>query len=825
MTKEFVDVVVKRKSSRATLNFVRFLVEKQRLVSTYLAETMTRRCVDCYTIVESIFSSLGKITELHHIDIISTVEQPNLVMAAIMAHRGYLVGVIFCLLTISFMIPSPSISRAYGAASIQINDEASCESQPVAGTWLANTNRCLITTDAEVQKDAVWAVAYPTTLVVSKEATLAVAGTLNSTGGAFLNEGTVNISKDAVISTIPINNTGILNNAGLISEQFAFPTLNNFGNLTNSGTISLASAMNNHPGGHIRNTGNVYTLFTLNGFFITGTGYIINLQDSTFDNYGRVAISGRTTLSNTGGFINHPGGLISIGGFVTNSGNGTFVNSNGATIDNDFSVVNRCPAIFTNNGTITGDPVIQEYCPTFPPPPPPKFALTVNAIDRAGKPVQGVWTTIRAINGTLLDSGFTPISFEGTSGVSYNISFSNYFTKTFMNWQDGGGTDRTRMIIIGTENRTITAVYDTGNSLRGLSPLTYTGLPEQPDLTVNATTIDGGKTLHMWTIIDPQDNEKITRYKVFAGNYEDTVFDHWEDGSKNSTRTLTIANATTITAYYRQGASLPPDNNPPMPPTKTISQDTHLDTLLVKAGETLLVEHNVTVSASNVTNYGTIINKGTLGFDYGSNSGSAAMGTIDNYGSLAFSGTYGNFTNIDGGKMNIYNDSRFVFDKGGSYSPHYIVNGPNSIIDNNGTVYNTGPLGLAIQNNGGLLYRDCTGVYSVPVYGTTAVDKCAIPIQTVGYHTTIRTEDQNGNPINGVWTIVRASIDEKVVKAGFSPLSFTALSNSTYALDASPITGMMPVHWKAENGGLIDTYIIRPTQDNSTYTGVYIPYS
>jgi hypothetical protein len=62
----------------------------------------------------------------------------------------------------------------------------------------------------------------------------------------------------------------------------------------------------------------------------------------------------------------------------------------------------------------------------------------------------------------------------------------------------------------------------------------------------------------MYSIIDPQpSNSSETTYKVYAGNYQDKVFDRWEDGSTDSVRTLAISDDKTITAYYRANAAGP----------------------------------------------------------------------------------------------------------------------------------------------------------------------------------------------------------------------------------------------------------------------------
>jgi hypothetical protein len=129
---------------------------------------------------------------------------------------------------------------------------------------------------------------------------------------------------------------------------------------------------------------------------------------------------------------------------------------------------------------------------------------------------------------------------------------ANYDGKIFREWEDGS-TSKMRTINLSSDT-TLTATYDTGDTLRGFTSLTFTGTEQQPDLTVNATTLDGSKTLHMWTIIDPQStDESGTTYKVYIHNYKDRIFDHWEDGSTDRMRMMTISEDAAITAYYNTG--------------------------------------------------------------------------------------------------------------------------------------------------------------------------------------------------------------------------------------------------------------------------------
>ena len=188
-----------------------------------------------------------------------------------------------------------------------------------------------------------------------------------------------------------------------------------------------------------------------------------------------------------------------------------------------------------------------------PPSPPTNLAsLNVQAVDLFGKPVQGVSTVIKGDSDIVVKSGYTPLSFVGNASASYNVSVANYDGKTFIKWQDNNSTSSSRTIKLPSGNNTttvLTAVYDTGNSLRGFTPLTY----KMPELTVEARTLDGKTALHMYAIIDPQSSDMAAgtvTYKVYPGNFGNTTFDHWDDGSTQAVRTLTIHEDTTISAYY-----------------------------------------------------------------------------------------------------------------------------------------------------------------------------------------------------------------------------------------------------------------------------------
>lgn len=125
--------------------------------------------------------------------------------------------------------------------------------------------------------------------------------------------------------------------------------------------------------------------------------------------------------------------------------------------------------------------------------PPLESKLTIKSVDSKWEPITGLWTTIRTTDGTLVKSGYTPLTFVGKTGTDYKVTVANYDGKEFARWQDNGSTSRTRTISLSSDI-TLTAVYNVSPALRGFTSLTYTGTAEQPDLTVNALAIDGNKT-------------------------------------------------------------------------------------------------------------------------------------------------------------------------------------------------------------------------------------------------------------------------------------------------------------------------------------------
>jgi PKD repeat protein len=195
----------------------------------------------------------------------------------------------------------------------------------------------------------------------------------------------------------------------------------------------------------------------------------------------------------------------------------------------------------TRTVTAISDTTLTAYYRTSP------AVLTVKSADLSGSALNGMYATVAPINNSMIKAAFTNSTYVGYVGSAYEVTVSDYAGIVFDHWEDGT-TSRSRTIMLYGD-KDITAYYNTGNSVMALTPAVHVSKDEGADLTVNTVSLDGAD-LNMWSIVQPQG---AGRYTVFVHDYDGYTFDHWEDESTNRTRTLTIEEATTITAYYSMG--------------------------------------------------------------------------------------------------------------------------------------------------------------------------------------------------------------------------------------------------------------------------------
>jgi hypothetical protein len=99
------------------------------------------------------------------------------------------------------------------------------------------------------------------------------------------------------------------------------------------------------------------------------------------------------------------------------------------------------------------------------------YTLTVTSADMSGNSKTGMYTTVREGSSTV-KTGYTPLSFEGRSGVAYSISVSNYQSSIFDHWENQSTNSRRTVTLTG--DVTLTAYYQTASTVTPPGPLVPT---------------------------------------------------------------------------------------------------------------------------------------------------------------------------------------------------------------------------------------------------------------------------------------------------------------------------------------------------------------
>lgn len=76
----------------------------------------------------------------------------------------------------------------------------------------------------------------------------------------------------------------------------------------------------------------------------------------------------------------------------------------------------------------------------------------------AGNGFTGMWTVVSAKDGTVLETGFTRMSFTGQVGEEYIVSVGDYQNNVFDHWEDGN-KGRSKTIVMPEEGLALKAYY------------------------------------------------------------------------------------------------------------------------------------------------------------------------------------------------------------------------------------------------------------------------------------------------------------------------------------------------------------------------------
>lgn len=184
-----------------------------------------------------------------------------------------------------------------------------------------------------------------------------------------------------------------------------------------------------------------------------------------------------------------------------------------------------------------------------PAPEPEETTLTVKSVDLNGKAITGLWTAVKK-DGATVKTGYTPLTYTAQAGSAYEVTVANYGDYAFDHWE-GGSKSSTAQVTVNAAT-TLTAYYSTA--------------PEEPaqvTLTVKSVGLDGSSITGLWTVISGAGSATGfsplsytatagSQYTVTMGEYQNYVFDHWDNGSASKSRTVTPSGNTALTAYYRQ---------------------------------------------------------------------------------------------------------------------------------------------------------------------------------------------------------------------------------------------------------------------------------
>src|SRR3989475_1389680 len=252
-----------------------------------------------------------------------------------------------------------------------------------------------------------------------------------------------------------------------------------------------------------------------------------------------IAVSGNTFLSNSAVTISYDGAAVTTNpGTITTDSSGSFTatftepapSTGSHTVIAKDAASGLASAQFTVTSTTT------------------TISLTVNSVDLSGNSFTGQWVTLRNSSGNIIATGFTPATFSVTSGSQYTVFAANFQNIVFNHWSDGN-TNPSRTIT-PTQSTTLTAYYTIGTTT--------------VSVTVKSADLSGNLIKGMWvTLRDSSGNTIATgytpktftvtsgaQYTIHAANFKHFVFNHWDDGSTNSWRTISTTQSTTLVSYY-----------------------------------------------------------------------------------------------------------------------------------------------------------------------------------------------------------------------------------------------------------------------------------
>ncbi|HKC78686.1 MAG TPA: fibronectin type III domain-containing protein, partial [Nitrosopumilaceae archaeon] len=165
------------------------------------------------------------------------------------------------------------------------------------------------------------------------------------------------------------------------------------------------------------------------------------------------------------------------------------------------------------------------------------------------------WTTPSSTGGSAITGYKIDRSTNGGSTWSSLVASTGSTATTYSNTGLTSGTTYTYRVSainsVGASSPSNTASATTSGSTVSLTVKSI-GLTGNTITGLWTTLISGGKTIQTGYTTKTFTVTTGNQYTVYVANYQNYVFDHWDDGSTNSNRTITPTQAATLTAYYNQ---------------------------------------------------------------------------------------------------------------------------------------------------------------------------------------------------------------------------------------------------------------------------------
>jgi Spherulation-specific family 4 len=361
--------------------------------------------------------------------------------------------------------------------------------------------------------------------------------------------------------------------------------------------------------------------------------------------------------------------------------------------------------------------------------------------------------------------------------------------------------------VTSTASVTVKSVWLNGSSLTGM-------LTQVRDS--SGTSIATGNTPFSFNAIVGSE------YVVSVSNNGNTTFQHWGDGTTNSSITIVPTQDPTLTAYY--SASSTSSNDPP--------------TVLLNIDSVNLAGTQFSGMWIEIATGGQVVDTGYTSLTFNATAGVTYSVAVSNYGNYLFNHWAGGSTDSNvtitpsqATTLTAYYDTPVTIKVRSVDLAGNVFSGMWTTIQNSaGNTLATGYTTLSFNGEWGQTYVVCVSNYQQYIFahwgnGDTNSCKTVTPssniVMTAYYDTpitiTIRSVDLSGTQFSGMWTTIQSS-NGTALSSGYTTFKFATESGQTYTICVSNYQNYVFQNWA--NGNTNSCRTIAPLQ-STTYTAVY----